>query len=135
MKKMLLFLSVVAASGLAWTYKMKSESRYSLEELNAIALEASKALPVMVDATTRLERVVAHDGVLEKQYTLVSARLVDVDAVSFNRQMSASLISQSCANEQSRTLYKAGVSEWFTYSDVGGNVIATFKVGRDSCSA
>jgi hypothetical protein len=133
MKKLLLVLVVVAGAGLAWTYKMKSDSAYSLDDLNGIATGANKSLPAMMDEATRLDRVVAQEGVLEKQYTLVSTRRADIDTASFEKQMSESLVAQSCANEQSRKLYKAGVSEWFTYVDMNGETIATFKIGKADC--
>lgn len=134
MKKLLLVLVVVAAAGLGWTYKMKSDSRYSLDDLNRIASGANKSLPMMVDAATRLDRVVAHEGVLEKQYTLVANRRSELDVSNLEKQMSEALVSQSCANEQSRKLYKAGVSEWFTYLDMNGEAIATVKIGQENCS-
>lgn len=134
MKKLLLVLVVVAAAGLGWTYKMKSDSRYSLADLNEIASGANKSLPVNVDAATRLDRVVAHEGVLEKQYTLVANRRSEVDVADFEKKMSEALIAESCANEQSRKLYKAGVSEWFTYLDMTGESIANVKIGQANCS-
>ncbi len=135
MKKILLVLAVVAVAGFGWTYKMKSEATYTLEELNSIASAANKALPVMVDDATRLERVVAHEGVLEKQYTLLTLRHADLNVVEFESKMFASLVTQSCANEQSRSLYSAGVSEWYTYSDMNGEIINTFKISKSSCSS
>lgn len=134
MKKLLLVLVVIVAAGLAWTYKMKSDSRYSLDDLNGIASGANKSLPMMVDSATRLERMVAHEGVLEKQFTLVANRRAEIDVASFEKQVSESLVAQSCANKQSVTLYKAGVSEWFTYQDMNGEAIATVKIGQENCS-
>jgi len=134
MKKLLLVLVIVAGAGLAWTYKMKSDAGYSLAELNDIASGANKSLPAMVDAATRLDRVIAHEGVLEKQYTLVASRLPEIDTAGFETQMSAALIAESCANKQSRTLYKAGVSEWFSYQDMNGQPVATVKIGQENCS-
>lgn len=134
MKKKLFILGIVAGTALAWTYKMKLETKYSIKELNAIALEANKTLPTMVDSMTRLERVKAHKDTLEKQYSLTTIRLADLDVTAFNKQMSGLLIGQSCANEQSRALYKAGVSEWFTYADMNGDEIATIKIDQSNCS-
>jgi len=134
MKKLLLVLVVVAAAGFAWTYKMKSDSRYSLADLNGIASGANKSLPVMVDAATRLERVVAHESALEKEYTLIANRRSEVDVSSFETKMSEALVAQSCSNEQSLKLYKAGVSEWFTYLDMNGEAITTVKIGQENCS-
>jgi hypothetical protein len=134
MKKLLLVLVVVAGVGLAWTYKMKSDTRYSLAKLNDIASGANKSLPTMMDAATRLERVVAHEGALEKQYTMVANRRSEIDIPSFEKQMSAALVAESCANKQSLSLYKAGVSEWFTYLDMNGEPIATVKIGKENCA-
>jgi len=135
MKKLFLLLVIIAGIGLSWTFIMKKEveSRYSLTALQRIADGANKNLPVMIDKLTRLEKVSASDNVLEKHYTFTESEISDLDLVNVKSQLSKILVEQSCANAQSTTLYKNGVSEWFTYQDRNGENIVTIKIGLNDC--
>lgn len=113
--------------------KMEVDSRYNLKSLEKIAYDANKHLPTMVDEATRLEKVVAQEKVLEKQYTLVNSGINQIDVLKFEQNISKILKEQSCVNEQSITLYNNNVTEWFTYFDKNGALIATIKVNNSSC--
>jgi hypothetical protein len=65
---------------------------------------------------------------------MVANRRSEIDIPSFEKQMSAALVAESCANKQSLALYKAGVSEWFTYLDMNGEPVATVKIGKENCA-
>ena len=137
MKKILVaVLLIVGAFGFYRVYVMKTAIavRYPLSELKAIAIEANKNLPVMVDQLTRLDSVVAHEGILEKRYSLVSTRLSDVNVGEFTAKISPILISESCRNKQSLNLYASGISESLTYSDMEGQKISTITINKKSCS-
>ena len=137
MKKILVaVLLIVGAFGFYRVYVMKTAiaARYPLSELKAIAIEANKNLPVMVDQLTRLDSVVAHEGILEKRYSLVSTKLSDVNVGEFTAKISPILISESCRNKLSLNLYASGISESFTYSDMEGQKISTITINKKSCS-
>ena len=134
-KKLVVVFLIVLGGGLAWTYYMKKQvdSRYSLKSLQEIAKGADASLPILVDATTRLDKVTASEKVLEKHYTLIGVQESTVDKTAFKEAMSKPLREQSCANSQSKILYQNGVSEWYTYYDENHNLLATVKVNLASC--
>jgi len=132
---LLLLLVLVVGSGFAWTFYMKKDvaERYSLSELQGIAEEASKSLPIMVDEITSFERVTAAEKLLEKHYRLVSIERSGLDLMSFTNQMTKSLVDQSCMNSQSLNLFNSGVSEWSSYYDTNDEHILTVKISSEDC--
>ena len=136
MKKFLVILLIaIVAIGLWKVYSMKSEmaSRYSIDDLQKIAMEANKNLPTMIDQYTRLDEVAASDHLLEKRYTLVTLTESDALHDQLKNQLFPSLITESCKNKQSINLYNNGVAEAFTYSDMNKKHLATFRIDKDSC--
>jgi len=137
MKKFLIaLLAIVALAGLGRIYYMKAAlaSRYSLRDLQDIAAEANKSLPVMVDPQTRLDTVVASEHLLEKRYTLVSAQTSNALSDELTTKLFPVLKAQSCQSKQSMNFYQSGIGEAFTYSDMNGKLIATFTVNKSSCN-
>ncbi len=137
MKKFLIaLLAIVSVAGFGWVYYMKTAiaSRYSLNDLQRIAVETNKSLPTMVDSHTRLDTVVAAEGLLEKRYTLVAAQASTALSDELATKLFPMLKAQSCQNKQSMNLYQSGVSEAFTYSDMNGKLIATLTVNKKSCN-
>lgn len=137
MKNILIgLLAIVAIAGLARFFYMKGAlaARYSLSDLHDMAEEANKTLPVMVDPQTRLDKVVASDHLLEKQYTLISAQTSSELTDKLTTTLFPILKAQSCQNKQSMNFYQSGVSEAFTYIDMNGKPIATLTVNKSSCN-
>jgi hypothetical protein len=137
MKKILIgLLAIVAIVGLARFYYMKGvlAARYSLSDLQGMAAEANKTLPILVDAETRLDKVVASEHLLEKRYTLISAQASNELTDKLTSKLFPILKTQSCQNKQSMNFYQSGVSEAFTYSDMNGKPIATLTVNKSSCN-
>lgn len=137
MKKIILIVFlVVLAMGVGRIYYMKKDiaGRYSQNDLEKIAIESNKSLPVMIDQQTRLEKVVALQRGLEKRYTLVSATYSEELRSQLSSKLFPVLKEQSCRNSQSLNLYRSGVEETFTYMDMNGRQIASFTVGKASCS-
>lgn len=136
MKKLLPALLVVAgAVGFGAVFYMKGgvASRYSVKDLQDIAAQANKSLPVMVDPYTRLDMVVASGRLLEKKYTLVSAPSSEALVAELKTKLFPVLKAQSCQNTQSMNLYRSDVAEAFSYADMNGRHLATLKVDRSSC--
>jgi hypothetical protein len=86
-----------------------------------------------VDAGTRLEKITASEGVLEKHYTLIGVHESTIDKVAFQEAMTKALREQVCVNSISQKLYKNGVSEWFSYSDEDNQLLVTVKLNLASC--
>jgi hypothetical protein len=136
MKKVLVgLLLIVAAVGLGRVYFMKAAlaSRYSLNDLQKIAAEANKSLPIMVDQATRLDAVVASEHRLEKQFTLVATTASSTLREDLTSKLYPMLKSQSCQSSVSMNLYQSGVTEAFTYFDMNGDQIASFTVDKSAC--
>jgi hypothetical protein len=135
MKTSQLFLTafVTVSFGQICMLESAFAAQYSLKDLQGIAAGANKTLPVMVDAETRLDAVVASEGRLEKRYTLVSSQTSDALVQSLKTKLFPMLKAESCKNSQSLGLYRSGVSEAFTYSDKNGKLIATYIIGKSSC--
>ena len=118
MKKVLAgLLLVVVVVGLGRVYFMKAAlaSRYSLSDLQEMAAEANKSLPIMVDQATRLDTVVASEHRLEKRFTLVSTTTSSTLRTDLTAKLYPMLKSQSSPENMWKVTWlarKACICAW-----------------------
>lgn len=134
-KSIFVVFALVVISGLGWTGYMKYAvaHRYPLASLQEIAAGTNKDLPIAVDEQTRLDKVVASEGQLEQRFTLINVQKSDDLIAQLNAKVYPLLKTKSCSNQLSKNLYASGVTEAFSYSDMNGQHLATFKVGQNDC--
>jgi hypothetical protein len=100
------------------------------ESLEDTARRMNEALPVMVDAQTRLDSTEAVGQAFHYNYTLLGA----VDAADLDARLAPHLRRTVCANQQMRDFMAPGVSAVYTYLDDGGALLTRITVTLDDCA-
>ncbi|MBW2712919.1 MAG: hypothetical protein JRC77_04130, partial [Deltaproteobacteria bacterium] len=102
--------------------------------LEATVITMNKDLPIMVDSDTKLEKVSADGNEMKLHYELVNFISSDVDTDVFLSNMKPAIAGQSCATPSLRAVMDQGGTIAYLYNGNDKKEIATFSVGKDSCS-
>lgn len=120
------FLPGLAAKNLA-----RSE-----DGLKRIAAEASKGLPKMIDAETRLNRVEASGHVLIYQYDMPNYSTSQMDLKVFHDALLPSVRSKSCTLKDARQMFiDNGVTLRYHYVDKAQAEMDTIDITLADCKA
>ncbi len=102
--------------------------------LEATAKMMNKDLPVMADASTKLEKVSVTGNEMKFHYELVDFISSDVDKDVILSNMKPAIAQQSCVTPSLRAVMDQGGTITYLYNGNDKKEIATFSVGKDSCS-
>ena len=104
--------------------------------LAKMAAEVNKDLPKMVDAETELTRVEGLDGVFVYNFKLVNAASSEIDVQRLVVDLKPQVTKGACGAPGTRDrLVKDRVALRYSYSDKGGNPVASFDINPDDCSS
>ncbi len=101
------------------------------ENLNQVATELNKKLPMMVDDQTRLDQVSVKTGTLVYAYTLPNATKNDLDFSSLAKIIKPKMIANYRDNETMAALRKWSVGLDYQYKDKNGDFIGEVLVTPD----
>lgn len=101
------------------------------ENLNEVATELNKKLPMMVDDQTRLDQVSAKTGTLIYAYSLPNAMKNDLDFSSLAKIIKPKMIANYRDNETMAALRKGNVSLDYQYKDKNGDFMGEILVTPD----
>jgi hypothetical protein len=107
----------------------KGDDQGSLDaNLNRVADELNKKLPMMVDGQTRLDQVSAKTGTLIYSYSLPNQNKGDVDFSALQKILRPNIIANYQDNQTMKELRKWNVSLDYQYKDKNGESIGEILV-------
>ena len=104
------------------------------ESLQVTAKEMNKALPAMVDAEIRHDKVEIHGLNLILKFTLVNFTKDIMDAQKLNDIMEYDIRRQVCADVDSQRMLKQGMKMIYDYSDKNKKHITKFVYDAKVCN-
>jgi hypothetical protein len=105
------------------------EDQGSLDaNLNRVADELNKKLPMMVDEQTRLDQVSAKTGTLIYSYSLPNENKGDVDFSTLQKKLRPNIIANYRDNQAMKELRKWNVGLDYQYKDKNGETIGEILV-------
>jgi hypothetical protein len=105
------------------------------DKLVASALSINSKMPVMVDADTRADKVVAGPGRrFSNYYTVLRiATVADVDSKKFMKERFDHGVAIVCSGPKIATLFKLGVTSSYVFSAKNGEKIGSFDLTPSDC--
>ena len=94
----------------------------------AMASEMNKHLPMMVDAETRFDNVLAVNKNIIYSYTLVNSAKADLDSNDFKSVLSPTILTKVKTAPEMKDLRDQQVSFVYRYSDKNSEYVATIIV-------
>jgi hypothetical protein len=104
-------------------------------ELNKIASELNKSLPMMVDRDTKLKTTVGINGSIKYIYDLVNYSKADFDTAAAKSAVQPMVTKAGCSNPDSRRLLNSNVNMEYIYSDYQSQYLFSFVVSKKICEA
>jgi len=95
-------------------------------ELETMAAELSKRLPMQVDPVTRWDRVEVGPGKSYAYIYTLSQDLTPAEKTALQQRVT----SQALASQEMKPIFQAGVTVWYRYYDKAGNKVQEFSVQR-----
>ena len=102
-----------------------------LHQLEMLAREVNRRVPMMLDQHTRLDGAHAAQNALTYKFTLLNVQAQQMDIQDFEAVMAIRVIKNVCGRLQ--MLITHGVTIHYYYRDNAGNKITTLSVGKDEC--
>lgn len=108
-----------------------SHAKSPQAQLERTAASLSEGLPSRIDDDTSLESVVANEGELVFNYTLVNYKFGEIDGTALGEAMKPVLIDQLC--EPMAAIWKAGFKIRTEYSSSDGQVLSEIHIVGSDC--
>lgn len=109
------------------------------KEINKAILDASaeinKNLPLMVDKETRLDATVALGKSLTYSFTLINAKVSEIDQSKFKEIIQGEITKKVCTSPDMKVFVENNVDVIYSYHDSDGLQIASVKVQSPQCKA
>jgi|GEM_PF-4964693 len=102
-------------------------------QLNAIASELNKSLPMMIDQDTKLKTTVGINGAMKYFYDLVNYSKDDFDTAATKTALQPIVTKSACTNPDSRKLLNSNVDMEYIYSDYQSQYLFSFVVSKKIC--
>ena len=102
------------------------------KQLMAAASELNESCPMMVDAETRLDNVVAMPGnVFQYNYTLISTKKEDLDVEVFTNELTPTITNSVRTNPDLQAYRDNEVTMAYYYQDMDGEFLTKILVTPD----
>ena len=134
------FVAVLIAVGLAlgvYAVIGANDARVSglAQQLADIAEEGNSHLPMMVDAQTRLDSMVASSDTFEYAYTLVGHSADQVNREAFEAAIRPYLTTSLCSSEDNELFRANDLNVVYTYYASDGDRVASIAIPTSVCNA
>lgn len=103
------------------------------ESLIKLANDLNRQMPVMMDAETRCNYVLASGLTLTYNYTLVNINDPKILTKQMIEKSKQSIINSQCGNPRIKKVMRAGMKTLYFYNDKNGNYITDFETGIKDC--
>ncbi len=113
---------VVAYNGV----RMLSGGRSVERQIEKLASDMNKQLPMQVDEMTRLDRVEPGPGKTYSYIYTISKDLTDQE----KQAVQESTTRRALAAPEMQTIFSAGVTVWYKYHDAAGKKLLEFSVKK-----
>jgi predicted nucleic acid-binding Zn-ribbon protein len=109
------------------------EQAMNVDEMLAEYREADAKTPMMIDQSTRLDRVVVDGKTVTFETTLVNVGSEEADDDLFKRRMRPFLAEKYCNDKSSRRAMESGITYGHEISANDGVLLYTVNIGIDDC--
>ncbi len=109
------------------------QDRYLAQTLRNMALEMKSQMPMMLDAETRMDNVIALRKTINFYMTVVNHKASDVDPNSIEEVALENLNQIACRNKATRDLIDAGVTYVYIYTGNDGLLITSVAYNEYEC--
>jgi hypothetical protein len=116
------------------TYNESQKTAEMDRALVATMNKINSQAPVMVDRETRLDNANGLNHQLQYNYTLIHVTAAQVAATDFAKLMQSQVYDAVCKTKAMQVFPKNGVPVSYTYRDMNGAEIGTFKITPEQCS-
>ena len=110
-----------------------SSKASAVDKILKKALEINSDTPLMIDPSTRLDRVVVEDKTITYKATLVNFSAKTTNKVLFNKKIGPFLANKYCSDKNSRKALELGVKYGNEYSGNNGTLLYSATIGVDDC--
>jgi hypothetical protein len=115
-------------------FESQSEmDQYIAQTLKSMASEMRSQTPMMLDAETRIDNVMALGKSINFYMTLINYKSYEVDPANIARVAMENLDQIACSNKATRDLIDAGVSYIYIYSGNDGKFINRVPYDNYQC--
>lgn len=111
----------------------KSSQALAIDKILKKALRINTKTPLMIDKSTRLDRVLVEDQTIIYQATLVNLTLETAGGDIFKKEIGQFLSEKYCNNEYARKALELGVKYGHEYYGNDGALLYTATITVDNC--
>jgi DNA-directed RNA polymerase subunit RPC12/RpoP len=105
----------------------------AIDQIIKKAMEVNGKVPLMIDKSTRLDRVVVEDKTIIYKTTLVNLSAQTADKDIFKKKIGPYLAEKYCNDKNSRKALELGIKYGHEYFGINGALLYSAHIGVDDC--